>query len=627
MGENFAVFPRCGRAEPVRRDFTRGTAQPPLSGGGPGDLAQGAAFLLPFVGAISQTQGAAFFRSDAALLASLGEAPQGLSGALSARLAQLASALPLGDLVYRTALIGAFFCALGGLAALHLSHFLFRKQGGISRLDPWLALGASLAVSFSLPWFEESTLSGGAAVGAGLALTLVSTLFISGLPRSLPGAAITGIGLGALGAESPWSGAVILLALLIIWPEAARLGELKVLRALATGAALKNSEGHIFKILTLLVGAAATWTLLLLPNIWAGAFGAAALETVAEGTAAHWPVHSVLSWVSSVGFLWCGGAIVGMLFGLSDKGPVVVLVGLIAVDLLAPGTSLFGWTEALSVDVNRKCLHLLALGVVGPLGALGLRTLAETAQALKLFAARPLAAMVAVIALAGCLAGAEDSLRTLAETGTSGAQTWTDEAISELPHRSLILTTSPAWGRRLLAAQVVGERPDLLVIPLDKVVFGNEVARYLKKEPALEHLLRDLSVSDTPSERAITRLVDQRRVYIEPDPTWDPRLVEHLVPGAPLAEAASHALARSDRMAAMDSIPPRRARILSACDEGMSRDVATRALFEEGQDRLGAIFQVVRDRRAGERLEEIRKDGREETAVAEGPVALLAQKL
>src|SRR5690606_37091547 len=99
-----------------------------------------------------------------------------------------------------------------------------------------------------------------------------------------------------------------------------------------------------------------------------------------------------------------------------------------------------GWTDAIVVDSSRLDLHLTGLAVIGPLGALGLRTLGETAQALRLFAARPIAALLAVLAIAGCLASAEDSLRTLDQTGTRGPQIWTEEALDPLPEGTLVLT-------------------------------------------------------------------------------------------------------------------------------------------------------------------------------------------
>jgi hypothetical protein len=203
--------------------------------------------------------------------------------------------------------------------------------------------------------------------------------------------------------------------------------------------------------------------------------------------------------------LWTAGAFFALLFSLEDRRPLYALGLIVLSDWLLPGNGAFGWTTSGRVDASRSAIHLIALALVAPLGALGLRTLGESAQALRLFAARPLAAMVAVLAIAGCLASAEDSLRSLSQEGTSGTQAWTDEALGALPDDALVLVRSDTWGRRLLAAQSLGARPDVLVVPLSEVTRPDSLRHWLDQEPELETLLRDLSVSNSPSERALAR--------------------------------------------------------------------------------------------------------------------------
>jgi hypothetical protein len=324
-----------------------------------------------------------------------------------------------------------------------------------------------------------------------------------------------------------------------------------------------------------------------------------------------------------VGFLWTGGAAIAMIFALTDRRPVLALAIWSLADLLAPGTNHHGWTEAVYVDSGRLALHLAGLGALGPLGALGLRTLGETAQALRLFAARPLAAMVAVLAVAGCLASAEDSIRTLAETETRGARAWTGEALDFLPDDALVLTQSPAWGARLLAAQAQGERPDVLVVPLGEVTRPETLRLWLETEPELELLLRDLSITDTPSERAITRLVDRRPVFLEANPTWDHRLLEHLLPTLPLAEFSSHAVGRSDRMTAMEGVAGPVARIHAATREGLVSDEATRSVLANGFAQTAEALKAI-DHKSMERLEELNPERPKEERDAEEKTAPLA---
>jgi hypothetical protein len=561
---------------------------------GPHGLAQCVAFLFPLLASLKETQTGALFRSDSAVLAAL-DAQPGLSGALSALLSQGGLLLPLGSHAYRIAVVGSLFAGLGGLSLLHLAHILFRRQGGYSRLDPWLALGASLSASLSLPWISEATVAGGATVGAGLAAALLVRLLQSGIPRTFVSAGLAGCALGALVAESAWCAGLVATSALIVWPERRHLDP-----------AMKPERlRHFSRLLVLL----ATTTAVVL-TLWAPALSSQATSIFpalgsAQSGPSVWPAWSVLPWISSIGFLWTLGAGFALLFALPDRVPLIALVVWIAADFLVPGAGQLGWTRLVEVDSARVSLHLVGLGLVAPLGALGLRTLGETAQALSLFAARPLAAMVAVLAIAGCLASAEDTLRTLDETETSGAQVWTDAALSDLPDDALILTKSRALGRRLLAAQALRERPDVLVVPLGEVSRPETLNLWLKREPEIETLLRDLSTTDTPSERAITRLVDQRPVFLEPDPTWDSRLLEHVLPAIPLARFSPHALGRSDRLTALDTIFTSRDRIVSAYQKGLYPDAATKGVLLEGFRGLHKTLEVVEDGASRRKLEEL----------------------
>lgn len=551
---------------------------------------QVAAFVLPLLGALWQMRGTPLWRSDQAVLAAL-HSPSQLVGTLSSIFSQFFLHIPLGDQGFRLALPSAIFTALAGLATLHLCHYLFRRQGGASRLDPWLSLGASLSVSFSLPWLLEAGVAGSASVGGSLSLFLVYFILQNGLPRSVLGSGLIGLLLGALFTESPWCAGVCAAVAFIYWPEA------KV---------LLGSKNHLAKVLTLLGTAASTVLILWLPALANSSIQSIqAWSEGVQGKPTVWLMWAPLDWISSIGFLWCGGALFALFFSLESKRPLAVLALVILADIVAPGNCVEGWTTSQQTDANRLSLHLLALGVVAPLGALGLRTLGETAQALRLFAARPLAAMVAVLAIAGCLASAEDSLRTLEQTSTGGTQAWTDEALYSLPERALVLTQSPAWGRRLLAAQAQGERPDILVVPLSNLTRAGALSSWLEREPALEILLRDLSLADVPSERAIARLVDARPLFVELDPTWDRRLLEHVIPTAPLARLSAHALGRSERLAALNSIAPVRRRIITSIEEGLTNDNATRTILNEGMQKLALTLKAVRDRAASSRLLEL----------------------
>jgi hypothetical protein len=561
----------------------------------PDTLVEALAFLLPFAGALTQTTGDALWRSDAATVAAL-EDTGVFRGAFLQWLGQVALHLPLGNHSFRLALPGALFLGLAGWSVLHLCHSLFSKQGGHARFDRWLALGASLSTSLSLPWLSEATVAGGSVTGAALALLCLQLLFKRGTNRELPQALGAGVMLSALLSESALAAGAVVLVGLLIWPDAR--GPLRAPKTHAPRAwGARSLSCGVFALG--FVGTCA-W-------LWLPAFTNHALTALSshasEMNGGPWPLWSPVEWIASIGFLWCSGAMFALLFSLEDKRPLYALGSIIAADWLIPGNGTLGWTEGAEVDAPRVSLHLLALASTAPLGALGLRTLAESAQALRLFAARPLAAMVAVLAVAGCLASAEDSLRSLSETATSGTQTFTDEILHQLEDDALVITKSPSWGRRLLAAQAVGERPDIIVVPLSDLTDARKLRGWLEKEPQLEALLRDMSIHETPSERAITQLVDVRPVALEVDPSWDRRLLEHVHPTIPIAEFAPHALGRSDRLATLEKVRAPRDRILNSYGDELREDNATRRALHNSFEHTHQLLQVVKDGASARALE------------------------
>jgi hypothetical protein len=319
-----------------------------------------------------------------------------------------------------------------------------------------------------------------------------------------------------------------------------------------------------------------------------------------------WPVWSPLPWILDIGLLWSVGALAALAFGLADRRPLLLLTTVVLGDLLIPGSPSAGYADALTMDANRTALHLLALCVVAPAGALGLRALSETALANGLFGARPLGALVAMLAVAGCLASAEDSLRILEQNTTNGAQAWTEEALLTLPEDALVLTRSPSWGARLLAAQALGERPDVLVVPLSEVTQPATMARWLAREPALDILLRDLSTLGQPTERAMARLSDKRPLFVELDASWDKRLLEHVEPRVPLAHFSSHALGRSDRLLALEHVTLPLARVRRSVENDFSIDVATEQILVQNELALKTTLSRIGDKRTLYELEKLK---------------------
>lgn len=577
-----------------------------------------AGFLIPLLSAAGLNRGAALFRSDAAVLAAL-DGGASLPGSFARTLAQLALALPLGSASFRLALSSALGLAVFSWALAELSRALFFQGRGQSRLDPWLATGAGLAGSMHLLALSEGTVIGGAVWGPAFCAWLLARVLRRGVARTRRGAALDGGLLGLTLAESPWCALVAVVAVLVFWPEGQapirwRGGQhvaspvLSGLRA-RTSAWLGSLRGGAgASCIHAPARAGASWwqrascgavlstTAVLVPlALWSPVLGSTTAEHLSQLTdrpeqLVGW---SFFEWAGQSGLLWFAGALLGCASGLKERRALLPFAALLLLDWTVPHAPLGGWTGELTHEPSRMALHLLAVGSVAAWGALGLRRAVQLARAFQLFGARQLSVLVSIIAVAGSLARAEDAVAQLTETETRAAEVWTEEALGTLPAGALVLTHRPELGRRLLSAQATGERPDVLVLPISELTDPRRVAAWLEREPALDLLLRDLSLSETPSERAVARLVDARPVYVEPDPSWDRRLLEHLWPGLPLARMSAHALGHSDRESSLEERRSSMERISAWTRAGLVPERATARVLDELLDALGACLEQI----------------------------------
>ena len=543
------------------------------------------AFVFPLLGATGLAQSQPLFRSDTAVIGALTQS-QNLSHGVSTLIGRLALSLPFGDLHYRLALPSLLGCGLLGLACFELAYALFRAQGGLCRLDPWLAWGASMIGSLSLPAAAEGTVAGGATLAPALSIYLCARLVARRLPRGLSETAVFGVLSGALLGESVHCTVLLALAALLLWPESRSM----------RGGALQSPR--LIKALVFSSAAALTLSLIAFENGW---FSHAWSFT--DQTSTSFSAARPLTWLRAIGILWSLGAAFSCFFSLSDRRPLYVMCLLAAADWLLPAGPESSWEGALDFDASRTSLHLFVLGYLSAAGALGMRTFGETAQAVGLLGARQLSTLISVVAVAGSLAASEDALLTLSQSDAEGAEAWSEEALQSLPPRALLITESAARGQRLVAAQLMGSRPDVLVVPLSELSQARNVRDWLEKEPELHLLLVDLSLGNLPSERAIGRLVDRRPVFVEPNETWDRRLLEHLEPRIPLSRLSPHALARSDRLAALEDAPIQIDHILDRATEGLHRDDATLEVLRGDllklEDAMAHIDHVAAERVAG----------------------------
>jgi hypothetical protein len=417
-----------------------------------------------------------------------------------------------------------------------LTRRLLKESATAPRLAPPLALAAALIATLSPAWQLEATIAGGSTLAAGLALAALllrppSTL---GDPRYFLG---FGALLGATALESHAAGLAVLVALGV---HVAVIGQLPSRRSTAL----------------LTVGAVTAAAVCAVPMLVRPLADRALVDLGYEIgpslTAIDVPAErpgALALWFDEVGLVSLGLAAFGAGVGLVRRAtrPLTApFVAWVVMDLAFPASR----TSLLAPDMLSP-LRLLALGALASLAALGVQTLALGLIRARLPFARPVAVLLVVFELLLVLLACEDSAHVADRRSQHAAERWTDEAVSTLPHGSLLLVRSPGIAWRLWAARVArGERPDLVVVPLSLLDRGSVAAKLLELEPTLAPLIRDTSMSGRPSEFALSTLADARPLFVEFDPTWDPRLGDHLLPSPFWFAFAPHAVGRSDREAA-----------------------------------------------------------------------------
>lgn len=537
------------------------------------------AVVLATLGTLIHASDAPLWATDGALLGA------DEAGAWTGQLSQLLSGgfrvLPLGSLTLRSTLLGALASGLCAGLIWQLTFDLMAASGRRPRMDAWLALAAALGVVFAVPWMTDATVAAGGAATRVLPGLFLWTLLVR--PRTtsarwLQHPAALGVLLGVSIGESPWVALAVFLVCLLL------------------GSFRSRRELGVFVLAGAAVGAA-----LLLP-----AALTASLEDLRElgpwPEPARFPGVLPLEFLRDVGLFASAGVVAFLVPGGPGRSLWIPLGTVVVLDVLVPAARAGATLSAVEGCAARSALHLLLLATVAPAGALGLRRVLDWALGLGVIAVGQGAALLTVLTLAVSTAGLEDAHRYLSQTDVSGARAWTSAALDDLPLGALILTRTAPVGRRLRAAQMQGERPDVLVVRLDRLSRPRTLTRALQAEPALEPLIVDLSLGEPPSEESLSLLVDQRPVFVEPGPGWAPRLLGHVEPALPLAAFSPFPLAHSDRLANVEERKARIERVLAATERGIRPDRATQTVLQSGAERVLAMLKEVGDQRAGEAL-------------------------
>ncbi len=475
------------------------------------------AALLPAVLALRAPS--AGWQSDLGLLRELGLVHAGTEGVPSSVLTQLLGSLPLGSRMERAGLAGAL--ALGAAGALAFSSWCrLLEQRRASGLNPPLALLGSLLATLSPAVLGAARSPGNGALA--LALLLLGLHVASaGLaqPRTLP---LLGVVLGLCFGESHQAALVLLLIVLA--------------DAVCEGTRSELPWGYLIAGFVLSAG-----TCLAVPWLRSWAPGGA-LEL---GWQALPPPLEPLWAPAAVADGWrdvVQRALLGLQQRLGSCGGALALLGLAA--------------AVLQREQRRAALRWLLLALAGLLvqlsagaagSGVGWAALAASAGLLAFVPlalqvglcwlwARPLpfARVAGVLAL--CSAGTlvlqpVQNVSARSAATTTAAELWLELALERLPARSVLLVESPTFAATLLSAQLgAGTRPDVLVVPLALLQRGGLSAELLQRVPELAPVLRQLAVQGWADEAALSRVAEQRPLFVELDPNWHPRLLAHLRP-------------------------------------------------------------------------------------------------
>jgi len=523
------------------------------------------ALVVPLLVALLAASPSSDFRDDIAAVRSLGLIPIGSEGWVSTALTQLAALLPIGGRWLRAAWVAGI--ALGLCSRLLYAATLRALERGATmpRLAPALALAAALMATLSESFRREGTVPGGSTIAAALVLGGLWLLprFAAGDRRS---SFVWGLLLALCAAESHAAALSLAVASGAAWALRPRLPTSNQILLAAAGFAAVA----LLVVLGVLVRPQAPGALHDL-GLGLGLSSLTAVDASAER------VTAFAAWLRDVGPLSFALAAGGMAAGLLSarlRPLVAPWLAMVVADLCFPAHR----ASMLAPDPF-AAMRLLAVGGLAFAGALGVQQAALALERARLPFSRPAAVMLVAFNFTLVLASSESAAAYAERQSPLAAEAWTDEALASLAPNSLVIVRSEAITYRLLAAQLArGERSDVVVVPITLLERVGLRRRLLALEPALAPLLRETALSGRPGEFALSALADVRPLYVEVDPTWDPRLLDHLAPRAFWVRYTAHPLGNSDRRAALDKGQDGFARVMAKLGPS-EREPATRAVL------------------------------------------------
>jgi hypothetical protein len=540
------------------------------------------AFLVPFWIALAHSGSTSQWRDDLPLIRGLGWAGIGWDGAVSTVAIQIAELLPIGQTTFRAALAAAVASGGCGLLIYALCRDVLNRSAAAPRLNAAVSVVAALSATLLGSGQREATVGGGATVAVLLGL---GALHLAREERwsDARGAAMAGAVLGATFAENAVCGASVVVALSAQRLLGRRLPRVRF--ALIAG---------VFGIGT----AALLWAPLYLRPMAPALF--LHLGTVVGGL--RGPVSEVVSYDKTGMFVWLRevgpiavvlsglGALIG-LFRARLRSATVALASLVALDALL---YLPRW------DLPEEGLagsHLLSVSALAIGTGLAVHTVSTLLFSAQLRMAKGAAVFLVVFDLTMAVTSAEEASFASDASADRGAEAFSDESLERLAPGAMILLRSRALALRIWAAQLAqGARPDVLVVATPTLGDGRMVAGLLRAEPAVQDLMRDISIDGRAGEQALTAIADLRPLELELDPGYDRRLISHTVSDHLWLRFFPQPLGASDRRVAFAALRSRAADLVEKSKFGDRSDAHTLSVVKARLRDQAAALAALGDR-------------------------------
>lgn len=495
----------------------------------------------------------AHWAEDLAVVRSLGLIQLGGEGVLSSALQGGLSVVPLGSLLLRMALLNPVLVGLGSWLIFRMARALFPASVS-PHLGNLLALGAAWSVGLSPAWQQAACTLGSPVLAACLVLVGVCLLQEprGRSPLALP--VVTGL----LFCEARGPALVLLAAALVVVVQRQQLPSLGRL----LGGALAMATVVAICLLPSLVEPLGGH------NAWQMGLDLGLPE-------AEFAPRRFVDDVNLYPLLTAGFASVWLFMTARGRRQVVPLA--------ATGLAALAFDDpAHRLVVVAACGILSARGVLGLLTWMARANLPFTRLGLR---------VVGLLHLSAILLVAEGGRLRVSHQVVSATQEWTSEAFERLPANSLVFTHSAQAAWRLWAARLTsGTRPDVVVVPSALLSHGTLAERLLQLEPKLHHVIRDVAAQGAVSEYALAELADARPLRVEYDPTWTPRIFEHMSGDGLWFRFAPHPLGRSDRAEGVTESIDAILRVHEAAAQPYGRDQATLERLTDDALRHGLLL-------------------------------------